>query len=69
MKAAIREMKEELGVDVFQLLKDKFVKDVHELELVSLGFNPTVLTLISILLIKRKVSFNVSCDEAQSSYW
>ena len=71
MKAAIREMKEELGVDIFQLLKDKFVKDVHELGIgVTPAFNPYRFdTHFYIIELSEKVSFNVSCDEAQSSYW
>ena len=71
MKALCREMKEELGVDIIELVNKGFVEDIHEIGIgITPDFNPYRFdTHFFIIVLKEKVSFKVDKEEAQKAYW
>ena len=71
MKALHREMKEELGIDILKLIKNKVVNDIHEIGIgITPAFNPYRYdTHFYIIDLAEKVSFDAAKDEAQDAYW
>jgi glyoxylase-like metal-dependent hydrolase (beta-lactamase superfamily II)/8-oxo-dGTP pyrophosphatase MutT (NUDIX family) len=71
MKALCREMKEELGIDIVQLIRKNIIVDLHEIGIgITPEFNPYRFdTHFFVIDLKKKVEFIVGEDEAQDSFW
>ena len=71
MRALNREMKEELGVDILKLIKNKKISDIHEIGIgITPAFNPYRFdTHFYIIELTERVLFDAAKDEAQDAYW
>ena len=71
MRALNREMKEELGVDILELVKNKKIIDIHEIGIgITPAFNPYRYdTHFYIIELAEKVLLDAAKDEAQDAYW